>query len=194
MSNVNNPIDDLIDQIDDGENSDICVKCVCHANHLFNMSCGHLVCMACIETLIDENNYKACPSCHNILTKNLHKLYSDFLADPVAKLSYFHNINIGDILWLYGGNSHNWLYSKEHCDLLNEAFENYETSNDSNVSTKELQIQMETHVETYVINFDTQKQYPKNTPDKKRNISSFTFNSLSDLKKKKIIGIAGKLL
>ncbi|XWV26072.1 zinc finger protein [Tupanvirus soda lake] len=192
-SNENNPIDDIIDQIDQ-DNIDTCTKCLCHSNNLLSLSCGHFICLTCIESLIDDNKYQNCPTCNTVLTKNLHIMYTQFLADPVAKLAYYHDIHIGDILWWYGGNGHNWLYSKDQCAQLNTAFEIYDESNNDDDSLVELQIQTGNTIHTYVVDFANRTQYPKNTPNKQRPISCFKFKSASDLKKNKIIGIAGKLL
>ena len=186
-----NPIDNLIDQIDQNTNTNSCCKCLCQSDHIFTISCGHLICLECIEILIDENNYKKCPLCDHLLTKPLQKIYSDFLADPVAKLSYYYNIHIGDVLWWYGGNSHNWLYTKDQCEQLNSAFHNYEEDDEDEV---ELQIQTGSSMQVYVVDFERLIQWPKTTPDKQRPVSHFKFKSASDLKKNKIIGIAGKLL
>jgi len=189
---MNNPIDDLIDQINDSEESNTCSKCLCQSKYLFKMSCTHFICLECVELLINENNYKSCPLCAAVLQKNLHKIYGTFLIDPVAKLSYYHGINIGDVLWYYGGNGHNWLYSKDQCQQLTTAYNNYKLLNGEN--STELQIQIGNNFETYVIDFDSNTQYPKNTPNKQRDIFHFTFKVVADLKRNKIIGITGKPL
>jgi hypothetical protein len=201
------PIDNLIDQIDQIEQdnegtNNMCVKCLCISDYLYAISCGHTICLECIETLIGENNYQKCPICKNVLTNNLQKIYSEFLADQVAKLAYYHDIHIGDYLWSYGGNGHNWLYSKAHCIQLTTALQNYNNSNDSNDqsssdntdSQTELQLQIGNNIETYIVDVDVLVQYPKNHPNKRRDVQHFKFKSNSTLKKYKIIGVAGKLL
>lgn len=209
--NQSNPIDDVIDQIDENsvEEENSCIKCTEQPDQLFKLSCNHLICIKCVESLIDQNEQNVCPLCHQTLTKNLCKLYSDFLANPVAKLSYYHDINVGDTLWAYGGNGHNWLYSKEHCDHLNDAHEQFQNSenndhssnsasdsddSESDFSATELLIQTGNSMVTYIIDFDLGVQYPKNSPNRHRNIFSFVFNTAADLKTYKIAGVAGKAL
>jgi hypothetical protein len=188
----NNLFDDLIDQIDDGVTIDICGKCVTQTKNLIKISCNHFICLDCIEILIDDEKYDNCPMCNILLTKNLHKIYADFLADPILKLQHYFGINIGDILWYYSGNGHNWLYTKDVCNQLNTAFEKYDVDGIS--STTKIQITVGNAIQTYVVDFVSSSQYSENTPNKQRNISSFKLKSLSDLKKYKIIGVSGKLL
>lgn len=190
MSNTTNPIDDLVDDIDNNEihgQINGCCKCSNEIKKLFPISCQHLICLDCMEELIDDGQHKKCPLCQSVLTKNLHKIFSEFLINPVSKLSYYYNFNIGDILWCYAGNGHNWLYRKEQCDTINNAIDNDEEE-------VELQIPINNHMETYVIDINTGLQYQKNNPNKQRNIWSFQLNGSSDLKKNKIIGVSGKLL
>src|SRR5437016_3212073 len=139
-----NPIDNLIDQIDQSTDTNSCCKCFCQSDHIFSMSCNHIICLECMETLIDDHNYKNCPSCNCILTKTLHNMYSDFLADPVAKLSYYYDIHIGDKLWWYGGNGHNWLYSKDQCDQLNSAFQAYQDNDQDEDGVSEFELHIQT--------------------------------------------------
>ena len=190
FGNQGNPIDDLVDEFDDNEihgQTSGCCKCSDETKKLFPISCQHLICLDCIEELIDEGQHKKCPLCQSILTKNLHKIFSEFLINPVSKLSYYYDFNLNDKLWCYTGNGHNWLYTKEQCDEINDAM-------DSDNPCFELNIKIGNHMETYVIDFDDGVQYPKNNPNKRRSIWQFQFNSLSDLKKNKIIGVAGKIL
>jgi hypothetical protein len=184
-------IDNLIDQIDQNHDLNVCAKCLCASDNLFILTCNHFVCLECIEKSIDDNNYKNCPSCNSILTKNLHKIYSGFLADPVAKLAYYHDIRIGNIVWCYGGNDHNWLYSKDHSNQLNDAYKLYEMDEDKD---NILELQIGQNMPTYIIDFNEMVQYQKMAPNKRRPVSFFKFRSLSDLKKNKIIGVSGKLL
>ncbi len=198
---VTNSIDNLIDQIDQIDQNDqnntinLCIKCMTVPNNLFKLSCNHLICIGCIENLIDNDNYKNCPGCNVVLTKNLYKVYSKFLADPIAKLEYYHNIKLGDNLWWYGGNDHNWLYSKNQTDHISNAYNSYINEDDDDDDHEiELQIQVGQTLQTYIIDFENEIQYQKSMPSKKRPIGIFKFKSFSDLKKNKIIGIAGKLL
>lgn len=190
-NDTGNPIDDLVDDFDDNDeiNANIAGCCACgnETKKLFDISCHHSICMDCMEQLIDDGLYKNCPACQSPLAKNLHKIFSEFLINPVSKLSYYYDFNIGDKLWCYAGNGHNWLYTKDQCDKINRAA-------DDDDPTFDLDIQVGNHVETYVIDFDVEIQYQKNNPDKKRSIWCFTFHSLADLKKNKIIGVGGKLL
>ena len=187
MTSSQNSIDTATGQSTD-HNS--CAKCSEQFSHLFTLSCVHEICMECMETLIDENKYTQCPTCHNVLTKTLHQIYSDFLGNPLAKLSCYHDIRVGDELWYYGGNGHNWLYSKDQCVIINNAYDEYE--NDDGATKVELQIQMGNIVQTCIIDFDTDTQYLKTSPNKKRPISHFEFTDLSDFENNKIVGIAGK--
>jgi hypothetical protein len=188
-----NSIDNLIDQIDKNFETDLCCKCLCRSNQLFYLRCSHCICLKCIEKLINEKKINSCPACNHALTKNLHKIFSNFIADPIAKLSYYHDIHKNDVIWWYGGNSHNWLYSKYQSTQLNDAYQTYQNDNSGNNQTS-LQIQIDNTVQTYVIDFDELVQYSIAAPNKKRPISCFEFTSLSDLKKNNIIGISGKLL
>jgi len=191
---LDNPIDNLLYQIDN-EELQSCSKCKYQTKCLFKISCNHYICVKCIENSIDNCDYNLCPICNQILTKNLHDIFSEFLNDPISKLSYYHDINIGDIVWLYSGNGHNWLYSYENCSILNAAFDIYLSSDTYQANSKvELQLNIGGNVESYIVDFDEQIQYPKNSYNKKRNISTFKLKSVSDLRKNKIIGIAGKLL
>lgn len=197
MSNTVNPIDDLIDQIDESSQENSCCKCFSgetNTSKLLKMSCEHLICLACTDTLINTSEYEKCPSCQITISKNLHKLFSEYMVDPKSKLAYYHDIHVGDVLWLYNGNGHNWLYSKQHSQKINTAFEEYESTQNSILSTMEIEIKIGNKIETYVIDFDAQVQYQKTAPNKQREISCFTYKSVADLKKNKIIGIAGKML
>ena len=195
MTDQSNPIDDLIDQIDENEQTITCIKCLCHAKRMLPLSCNHVICISCMEISINDKNYKNCPGCSNPLMKDLNKIYSEYLENPISKLEYFYDMNVGDLLWYYTGNGHNWLYSKQHCNELNTVYEKYaeeghDDPDDCDYSTIELQIGSQ----TYVVDLASLCQYPKNAPNKSRGISSFKLKSINDLKKNKIIGVAGKLL
>ena len=197
MSNIQDPIDILIDQIEENDNIDTCAKCLCATANLLKTACNHTICLECIETSINENDYNNCLVCKAILPKNLHKMFKDYLDNPLNKLSYYHNMVLGDTLWYYEGNGHNWLYSKEHCIEIEEAYAIYDDDESDNVTppdSLEIQINIGGKIDIYVINFSILKQYSKNSPTKKRNISCFKLNTINDLKKNKIVGVAGQLL
>jgi hypothetical protein len=187
-----NPIDDLIDQIDDNAQNDLCCECHLASAHKEILSCGHQLCYSCMEALIEKATVNNCPGCSVVLTKNLHKIFAEILKNPVIKLSYYHQIDQGDQLWYYSGNNHNWLYSAEHCQILTAASEN--TDSEEEISEVELKITTGPITETYVVSIDDLVQYPKSFPNKIREIGTFHFKSATDLKKHKIIGVAGKLL
>ena len=193
MSNNQNPIDTLIDQIDQHDNVDTCGKCLCAATDLLKTSCNHIICMECSEAAINANEYKTCPICNINLTKNIHKLFTEYLNNPVNKLRYYHDIHIGDMLWYYNGNGHNWLYSNEHSKIIEAAYHQY-LDNISAPSTVEIDIQIGNQVQIYIIDFENNNQYSKKDPNKKRDIACFKLTTLNDLKKNKIIGVAGNLL
>lgn len=188
-----NPIDTLLDQIDQHDNIETCGKCLCAVTDLLKTSCNHTICLECSEAAINASEYKTCPICNVNLNKTIHKLFTDYLANPVNKLRYYHDINIGDMLWYYNGNGHNWLYSKEHSAQIEDAYDEYTNDTDS-PSTVDIDIQIGNQVQTYVIDFKNNNQYSKKDPNKKRGVVCFKLNTLNDLKKNKIIGVAGNLL
>ena len=193
--NSDNNLDTFIDQIDNNTKIHTCCKCLCFSNHLLEMSCNDFICLECCENMINENNYKNCPNCNTFLTKNIHKIFSDFMTNPLIKLEYYHDISIDDMVWAYGGNGHNWLYSKENCNQIEAAYKLFESNNNSDqISTIDIQIKMGNKTETYQLDFNEMEQYPKNNRNKSRIITSFKLKSINDLKKNKIIGVAGKLL
>lgn len=191
MLNVQDPIDTLIEQIEE-QSVSTCGKCLCGTTNLVKTSCNHTICLECVESLIDNNEHNNCPVCKGQLQKNLHKIFTEHLGNPLNNLQYYHDMIIGDVLWYYEGNGHNWLYSKEHSIDIDDAFAKFEEG--EGPPTTEIKIEINGKTETYIINFDTNKQYPKNSPNKKRGVSCFKLNSINDLKKNKIVGIAGKLL
>lgn len=178
-----NPLDELSEQIDINETIKTCDKCLHHSNFLFNLSCIHIICMECLQIAITNNNANYCPVCQHSLLNNLMMISNKFLNNLVSRLGYYHNININNTVWAYSGINHNWLYTSEQCKQINSAFNN---------SLSKLKICI--NDDTYIINFDTLTQYSEKKPTAKRKIFSFKFNSLSDLKKNKIIGVAGKYL
>jgi hypothetical protein len=179
------PIADLIDQID--EANEICAKCTTQTKHLQQLSCNHVVCMDCIISGIPVYDNTKCLVCQSVLTQSLDKIHADFFGSIVSKLSYYHNINIGDILWYYCGNNHNWLYTHENCLIL-------EKSSEDSLSEIELNILIDGVNAPYTIDLDKMVQYPKNSSNKQRRIENFEFRSLSDLRKHNIGGVAGKLI
>lgn len=186
---MNSPIDDLIDQLDIDVGNTISMNICCNCfsiNQLYQISCSHYVCITCIENLIKTNAHTQCPQCSSPLTKDLCKIFSDFIKDPVSKLAYYYNINKGDVLWYYEGNTNNWLYTKDHCDKINNVYKS--------ADSVELQIPSSMSTQTYIIDTYENVQYPKHSPHKQRSIGFFTYNSIADLKKHKIIGVSGKLL
>lgn len=188
------PVDDLITQIDQNDTVPVCNKCLYATPDLVKTSCNHFLCLSCMEKAIETGEYKKCLICNIDLTKNIHKLFTDYLVNPMNKLSYYHDIHTGEMVWYYEGKGHNWLYSKEHCRELEDAYQLYEDSDDGENETCEIEIPIGSGTEVYVINFSSLTQYPKNDPSKKRKISCFALNSISDLRHNKIIGIGGKLL
>ena len=202
---MSNPIDSLINQIDDDISVNIksCIKCHDHAGHLYEMSCSHCLCQNCTTTQIANKKIKTCPSCHVTLTKDLNTLVTEHKsALKVTKLADEYGMDIGDTLWLYGGNSGNWLYSEHICNQLNLAYEtfNFATANqsdsdsesDDNIANHQIEIQINTV--PYIVDFKNRIQYQKNNSSKHRSISWFKFKSASDLKKYNIVGVAGKPL
>lgn len=207
-------IDALLDQMDNDIPNNCCV-CLSIIENLLILSCGHHTCLKCADILINSNKTINCPTCQIQLTINIKKLLASALLDPLKKLNFYHNISIGDILWGYRGSGHNWLYSKENCDIIENAYQQFENTSDNdehgdesddensdengendgiNKNTVEIIINMNGSNKIYVINFDKQIQYPKNTPHYKRKIFTFTLKSKRDLEKNKIIGVAGQLL
>lgn len=188
-----NPIDDLVDQLDMNETVKTCDRCLHHSKYLFNLSCCHVVCMECIEKLVKEDCTDNCPLCQQTLLKKLSTIASNFFSNPLSRLEYYYGMNVGDILWAYSGNNHNWLYTKEQCEKINSAFDRFLESSESD-SFIELKAKVGDVDEIYIIDFDSLIQYPKKNPQAKRKILAFELNSLTDLKKNKIIGVAGKYL
>lgn len=192
MTNVQDPFDTVIEQIEQNDKPITCEKCLCGTTNLLKTSCNHTICLECIESLIEAKDYTHCTICQGLLQKNLHKMFTEYLANPLNNLQYCHDMVCDDILWYYEGNGHNWLYSKENCIDIDDAFQKY--NQDDGPSTLEIKIDLNGKSETYIVDFENKKQYPKNAPNKKRGISYFKLKSINDLKKYKIIGVAGKLL
>ena len=205
-----NPIDLILDQIEATDNI-FCARCNERDNYLYQMSCDHYICLDCASLKISKNQYKTCPSCQNILAKNLSTLVEERDADvKLHMLSQNYNINIGDTLWIYSGNSGYWLYDNDCCNKLNQAYQDFLSFNDADDSandaddspnsydedptTTELQINIGTRIDTYVIDFINGLQYQKNNPSKKRSLKCFKLNAALDIKTYNIVGIAGKKL
>jgi hypothetical protein len=198
---ANNNIDALIEQ-NDIDTNDTCCHCL-SSESLFKISCQHFICLACCELLIKKNKYTNCPQCATKLSTDLQTIFMSAISNPMTKLSYYHNFSVGDIVWAYNGNGHNWLYSKEISDQIQDAYLAYdnqsndssnESDDDESNSTVEINIMINNKPEIYVIDFGTVTQYPKNNPNKSRGILTFKLDSVKDLKKNKIIGVAGQLL
>lgn len=176
-----------------------CAKCSNIGEFGFHISCNHYICLDCAQLLIDNNDYKTCPLCKNTLATNLHTIFADFLISPVGKLIYHYDFLINDTLWYYAGNNHNWLYSKEDCNILNNAFMEYQdkvddTSDSDSISEdiSKCELTVGPNSETYVIDFNKEIQYPKKFPNKVRTVSNFVFNNMNSIDNKKIIGVAGQ--
>lgn len=193
MQGDNSPIDVLIDKFNATVINRECIKCE-NDDKLFKMSCKHLICVPCMEDLINQNNYEKCPSCNSVLTRNIQKIFLEFISNPISKLNYYHNININDRVWYYSGNGHNWLYSNENNCQLNQAFDKYEEIKEDSLSQTQIQLSINNEIKTYVIDFELMVQYQKDNPSKARDVLNFKLTSKNDLKKNKIIGVAGKLL
>lgn len=188
------PIDNLIDQINQNANILTCSKCLSEHKYLLEESCGHYICLNCSELIISKGNYNVCAVCENILDQNLHKMYTEYLSNPIKSLSYRYNINVGDMLWYYQGQGHNWLYNKEQSDYIEEQFKKYEKSQGKNSSKIGINTEINGKNVEYIIDLKTLKQYPLNNPSSPRNISCFKLKNIADLKKNKIIGVSGRLL
>lgn len=195
----NNPIDNLLDDLDDTDVANSCAMCQTTQSYLFETSCYHSICVNCVSLNVAAKKYKTCPYCKNQLgsdLKTLLDIYTDNI--KLEKLSKDFNICIGDVLWAYNGNNCNWLYSKDNCDKINLCYDNSNRSDDNSDSddndnsTMELDIDVGGRNETYVIDFVAKRQYQKNNYSKFRNILSFKFTDAADLKKYRIIGVAGK--
>ena len=189
MNSETNAIDDIIDQVDGDIINDVCMKCLSNSKYRLQTSCNHIICLTCTEELIKSNKCNHCPFCNNMLSKNLTILFTEYLNNPITKLGYYHNIHQNEMLWMYHGNGHNWIYSHENCLQLEEAYQKYQDTDEYLI-----ELQVGNPPETYIIDFDNMQQYPKKSPKHKRMISSFQFKNINDLKKNKIIGVAGKLL
>lgn len=182
-------IDSLLDQISDNTVNVVnCCECGVYSQFLIKLECKHLICADCAGTFVSENNFKKCPSCGITLSKNIEKHYRDYISNPLINLITNHSINIGEFVWAYsGGSGHYWLYCADHIKQLEEA----DSNGDSLV---ELEIALPSGTEIYVVDLDQMKQYPKNSPSKKRFVTKFLLQSKKDLSKNKIIGINGKFL
>ena len=193
-----NQIDLLVDQIDNDYDR-TCDKCIYQTKFLNKVSCNHFICLGCSEELTNSNKYTTCPVCQSDLKEDLKAIFSRAMKNLITKLDYCYQMQVEDILWYYCGNSHNWLFSRNHCEILNNAFIEY--AKDKQKTTVEIQLETLSATETvpaggetYVIDFTSLCQYPKNNPKKKRTVSYFKLKGASDLRKNKIVGIAGKLI
>lgn len=190
-----NNIDSLLDQMDDATTNNCC-QCLCNSNYLLKLSCDHSICLDCSNHLIESNSTTNCPQCRTILVKRIDVFFAEYMTNPIIKLAHYHKINIGDMVWAYKGNGHHWLYSKEHCDQIEGAFEQFDETDTSDGELDELEITININdqPEIYVIDFQAMEQYQKNAPHKRRGVFSFELKSKKDLTKNKIIGVAGSLL
>lgn len=189
MDNNSDNIDELINQIDTIDPEQCCY---CHSNTNFStmltLSCSHQLCLCCTEELVNQNNINQCPTCHINLITPISQLFSN----PLIKLEYHHNILPNEMVWAYKGQNHNWLYTKDISDQIEEAYKIF----DEDDSQSKINIIIKTNGvdQIYVVDFSSMAQYPKKFPHKKRNIFPFMLKSKKDLDKNRIIGVAGNLL
>ena len=183
-----NAVDQLLNQIDDITINEICCSRCSKTEWLYTLSCNHTICLDCIIDLNNNNNTDCCPTCNVVLTKNLKSLYKSFKNDPMAKLSYYHNIKKGDVVWCYAGYNNFWFYSKDKCAYFEEKYADYEAGLNNGLIPFKIQ------GVDYILDLDNVIQYQLNAKNKRRPINRFVLNSLNDLKTSKIIGIEGKLL
>lgn len=200
---MHNPIDSLLNQIDDNTDlTDSCTLCHNQPNHLYKLSCNHLLCLTCIAPLIQNKKHQNCPDCNSSLAIDLETLYKCHLCETnYAKLVNIHGFQSGDRVWTYSGNSGNWLYTKANCDAINTAFSEYligmssdsESDSDDSSHLTEIQVNTGHKVDTYIINFNIMRQYPKNDSSKFRSLRSFVLSMPLILDTNKVVGVAGKV-
>jgi len=153
------------------------------------MSCSHHICLDCADNLVDQGLVYSCPGCGILLIEKLGQLFEQAMSNPMTRLSYCYEFSEGDRVWCYGGNQHNWLYSKEHCDLINEG---YDEDGDDPYFVN-IDIDVNGNVITYVIDVTNGEQYPENAPQKVRPVTNFILDR-ENLALHKIIGVAGTKL
>ncbi len=164
-----------------------CTRCQVDVDFPVILPCNHYLCINCADDLISQNICKNCPTCNG---------QCDILAEIKPKYYYLaglknYGFNIGDTVWFYGGRKHNWLYNKEHCIKLNQAYSLY-INQQTFSHTTEINISVNNNYQTYIIDFDNMCQYPNNNMDKKRQIGYFKLSYDNAFIDNNIAGISGQ--
>lgn len=178
--------------------------CVCSKLEGFKLSCSHTLCAKCASDKINENQIISCPKCGIICQDDIKTLFDTYMSVPINKLFVDHDFIQDDVLWTYSGFRENkWLYTREQCITIENAYKNFldlnddESSNSSvdesnDISEFNLSVTINNNTTTYILNFDNMDQHPLNDSTKKRNLDRFLLCSYDDITNNNIIGVAGK--
>lgn len=130
------------------------------------------------------------------------------LRNPDNKVKHLYGLNdanASQLLWYYKGNNKNWLYTPYQTTLINQNFtrnqQNVQSNSDSEVSEElevsdnfelfQIDVIIGQETKTYVIDLNNMVQYPLGSPNNRRSIDFFNYDSDS-LKRYKIVGISGQ--
>ena len=150
------------------------------------LPCNHYLCINCVDNLISQNICQKCPACDGQCT-NLAEIKSNYKLSKIKDYGF----NIGDTVWFYSGRGHNWLYGKEHCIKLNQAYNLY-VNKQTFLHTIEIQIFINNNYQTYIIDFDNMCQYPNTNMNIKRKIGYFKLSCHSVFIDNDIVGVSGQ--
>ncbi len=183
---MTNPIDLVLDQIDQAD-INICCVCKIPPNYKINLSCNDILCLECSEKYISNRKIHFCPECDKNLDFSIRELYDFVLSNKFIKLQYYYGINVNFPIWIYSTSNQYWIYSKFNIDIIESAYNTYIENHRHN----KIEIMIDDSI--YVINFVSNKQISKQT-NKEINILRLPYLNSNLIKKYKIIGVSGKLL